>query len=192
MKEQIDWKNINTKELAGLICHHLKKDGIDAVLVGGSCVTIYSNNSYVSQDLDYVSHADFGKIRTSLEKIGFIKEGSHFQHPECPFLIDFVTQPVAVGKEIIKEFEEMSTKYGVFKLLTATDCVKDRLASFYHWNDRQGLEQAINVSLEHKINIQTIHEWSKKEGFENKFLLFKKELKKRKIIWQKVKIIKNG
>lgn len=181
MNEKIDWGNISTKELAGLICEHLKKDSIDTVLVGGACVTIYSNNKYVSQDLDYVSYADFRKIKASLEKIGFLENGRFFTHPKCQFLIDFVSQPVAIGKEIIKKFEEISTKYGTFKLLTVADCIKDRLASFYHWDDRQGLEQAIEVCLDHEVDFKPIYEWSKEEGYENKFRLFERELKKRKL-----------
>lgn len=131
-------------------------------------------------DLDYVSYAEFEKIRESLKKIGFLERQGHFQHPKCPFLIDFVTQPVAVGNELIKKFEEMTTQYGVFKLLTATDCVKDRLASFYYWGDRQTLDQAIKVCLDNKIDIKAIHKWSKNEGFENKFLLIKEKFKQGK------------
>ena len=41
--------------------------------------------------------------------------------------------------------EIASKKYstGTLRLLTATDCIKDRLAAYYHWRDEQGLEQAI-------------------------------------------------
>ncbi len=92
--------------------------------------------------------------------------------------IDFVTQPIAIGGEIITKFEEISTKYGSFKLLTVTDCVKDRLASFYHWGDRQGLNQALDVCMDHKISIKKIREWSEKEGFRDKFKIFEEELKK--------------
>jgi hypothetical protein len=181
MKRKVNWKTIGTKELAGLLYHHLKEDGIEVILVGGSCVTIYSNNRYFSSDLDYVSHQDFHKIEESLKKIGFIKNGKIFKHPQCQFLIDFVTQPVSIGDEIITKFEEISTEYGSFKLLTVTDCVKDRLASFYHWDDRQGLNQALDVCMDHKININKIREWSKKQGFEDKFLIFEEELKKSKM-----------
>jgi len=45
---KIDWKNIDIKELAGLISESLRMDGIDAVLVGGACVSIYSKNRYMS------------------------------------------------------------------------------------------------------------------------------------------------
>ena len=54
VKKDINWKTITTKDLAALIYQHLKNDGIDAILVGGSCVTIYSKNKYVSQDLGIV------------------------------------------------------------------------------------------------------------------------------------------
>ncbi len=180
MKKKMPWDNMGTKELAGLISHHLKADGIEVILVGGSCVTIYSNNRYISQDLDYVGYEDFHKIEHSLKKIGFIRKGRHFEHPECPFLIDFVTEPVAVGSEIITKFEKILTKYGTFKLLKVTDCVKDRLSSFYYWDDRQALNQALDVCMDHQINLKEIQRWSKKEGFESKFVIFEQELKNKK------------
>jgi Ethanolamine utilization protein EutJ (predicted chaperonin) len=71
-KKDINWKTITTKDLAALIYQHLKNDDIDAILVGGSCVTIYSKNKYVSQDLDYASHSDNIEIKKSLVKLGFI------------------------------------------------------------------------------------------------------------------------
>lgn len=52
---KIDWENIDLKDLAGLISESLRRDGIDAVLVGGACVSIYSNSRYMSYDLDYVT-----------------------------------------------------------------------------------------------------------------------------------------
>jgi hypothetical protein len=131
----------------------------------------------MSSDLDYVSYDELKKIEASLKKIGFVKKGKYFEHPDCKFYIDFVSEPVAIGKEIIRTFEELQTQYGTFKLLTVTDCVKDRLASFYHWNDRQGFNQALDVCLDHEIDIKAIHEWSKVEGFEEKFQTFAKELK---------------
>lgn len=33
MNEKIDWKNIDTKELAGLIYQHFKRDGIEVILL---------------------------------------------------------------------------------------------------------------------------------------------------------------
>lgn len=180
MKEKIDFGNIDTKDLAGLICQNFKEDGIEAILVGGSCVTIYSNNRYMSAGLDYVTYEELEKVERSLKKLGFVKRGKYFKNPDCVLYIDFLSEPVAIGDEIIHEFEEMKSKYGVFKLLTVTDCVKDRLLSFYHWGDRQGLNQAIEVCLDHRIDMKKLQEWSTKEGFGKNFLSFEEELKNRK------------
>lgn len=49
-------------------------------------------------------------------------------------------------------------------LLSPTDCVKDRLAAYYHWNDKQYLDQAIMISEDNQIDIDEIHRWSEQEG----------------------------
>jgi hypothetical protein len=178
MTKKVDWKKIGIKELAGLVSTTLKNDGIDAVLVGGAVVSIYSNDRYLSYDLDYVTFEDKQKVKKSLEKLGFFEKQKHFSHPECPFLIDFVTPPVAVGKEVVKEFQKLSTSFGSLKLLRAIDCVKDRLASYYHWGDQQALHQAIEVCLERSIDFKELRRWSIKEGFEEKYHQFLADYKK--------------
>ncbi len=45
---------MSTGELAAYIYSYLKEHGIEAVLSGGACVTIYSQNRYISQDLDFI------------------------------------------------------------------------------------------------------------------------------------------
>ena len=44
----IDWQQISLEDLAGYISEKLRQKGIDVILVGGGCVTIYSNNRYQS------------------------------------------------------------------------------------------------------------------------------------------------
>jgi len=47
-------RGISRLDLAGPIAETLKSEGIDVVLTGGSCVSIYSNERYVSMDLDFI------------------------------------------------------------------------------------------------------------------------------------------
>jgi len=42
--------------------------------------------------------------------------------------------------------------------------VKDRLAHFLHWGDRQCLEQAALVARGHDVNLEEIRDWSRSEG----------------------------
>jgi hypothetical protein len=54
-------------------------------------------------------------------------------------------------------------------MLCIEDSIKDRLASYFHWKDRQGLEQAIAICQDHQFDLSEIKKWAIKEGFENQF-----------------------
>jgi hypothetical protein len=176
----INWEKIGIKDLGGLISETLRQDNIEAVLVGGACVSIYSENKYMSYDLDFITYEDRKTVGKSLKKLGFTEKGKYFQHVDCPFLIELVSPPAAVGKETIHHFQLIPTAFGLLKLLQDIDCVKDRLASFYHWSDKQSLKQAIEVCLDRKINMEELKRWSIEEGFEEKFSLFLHALKRTK------------
>jgi hypothetical protein len=173
MKGRIDWEHLSVKELAAVICSALKAEGVDAILVGGACVSIYSHNRYLSYDLDFITFEDHQKVKKVLGKLGFMEKQRHFYHEKCPFFIDFVTPPVAVGKEILNKFEDLKTSHGTIRLLRDIDCVKDRLASYYYWDDREALNQALEVCRGRTIDFTELQKWSEKEGFEDKFQKFK-------------------
>ena len=59
---------------------------------------------------------------------------------------------------------ELAGDNGVFKLLSATNCVKDRLASYIHWNDLQCLEQARDVAQLQSVDMNNIQSWLSSEG----------------------------
>lgn len=168
----IDWSKITLKEFAGYVSEALKQHGIDAVLVGGACVTIYSNNRYQSYDLDYVTYEDMSKVRKVLKGLGFKEKSKYFQIPECKWFVEFVSPPIAVGNEAIFEFAKEKTPLGMIKLLRPIDTVKDRLSNFYHWNDKEGLAQAIQICQEQKIDLDELEKWSKQEGSLDKFTHF--------------------
>jgi hypothetical protein len=58
----------------------------------------------------------------------------YFTRRDCPFFIEFVAAPAAIGDEPIKGEKEITTKLGTIVMLTPTDSVKDRLSAYYHWN----------------------------------------------------------
>jgi len=41
-------------EVAAYVAEHLRQCGINVVLTGGSCVSIYTHNRYLSYDLDFI------------------------------------------------------------------------------------------------------------------------------------------
>jgi hypothetical protein len=174
-----DWQSISIKDLAATVCSALDEYNIEAVLVGGACVSIHSGSKYISYDLDFVTHATMKQVAKAMEKLGFHKaDARHFIREDCPFFIEMVAPPVALGNEPVTKFEKLKTKRGILVMLTATDCVKDRLSAYYHWNDQQALEQALLVATGQGVNISEIKRWSIQEGHEDKFEEFKRWLKK--------------
>jgi len=180
---KINWKKMKLEEIAALICDHLSKRGMNCVLSGGACVTIYSDNEYKSMDLDFVM-PDYPRreIDAALDELGFIRTASirHFENKGCPFLVEFPPSPLTTGEEVITKIRSMKTKYGTLKLLRPVDCIKDRLAAFYHWGDRQSLEQAIMVAKKNKVTMKELERWSAGEQSLDKYEIFKILLKTRR------------
>lgn len=176
----IEWEKISLKELAGYVSEELRKRNIETILVGGACVTIYSENRYQSYDLDYVVYEDMRKVKKALLELGFIEKARYFHHEGCPWFVEFVSSPVAVGNEYVRNFGSVETRFGTIKLLRPVDSVKDRLGAFYHWNDRQGLEQAINICFEQDIDLAEVEHWSLAEGYQEKYKIFLERFKKTK------------
>lgn len=178
---KIKWKSIGIKELAAIVSDKLNESGIDAILVGGACVSIYTKNKYLSSDLDFVSSASIKEIAPVLLELGFKRKSSrHFEKNDCPFFIEFVSPPAALGSEPVMETNILKTRFGDIILLTPTDSVKDRLAAYYHWNDPQALEQALLIARSQKIRLREIKRWSEKEGQKEKYNAFINMLKRKK------------
>ena len=169
----VQWPFLSTLETAAVICSHLSQNGIDATLVGGTCVSIYSDNKYVSGDMDFVTHSPLREIKKVLSDLGFAStKGRLFEHPDCPFFLDFPAPPLAIGNEPVSRTCLLKSGKYELKLLTPEDCVKDRLAAFYYWNDYESLEQALLVAKENNVSITELSKWSKNEPNGNKFSFF--------------------
>lgn len=165
-------------EIAGLVSSAFQKAGINIVLSGGSCVSIYSSEKYVSIDLDFVN-AGFAKralIREAMESIGFSEESRCFRHPDTSLLIEFPPGPLGVGEEPVKQIDEIATQTGVVRIISPTDCVKDRLAWYYHDNDTECLEQAVLVATNNDVDLEEVKRWSAVEGKRKIFDVIKHRL----------------
>ncbi len=163
-------------ELAAFVSSHLQRHGIDVVLSGGACVAIYSQGAYISRDLDFIEtrYTKRQDLRAALEEIGFSEQYRYFIHPETDFFLEFPAGPLAVGGEPVREVTTLVLSPGTLKLISPTDSVKDRLAGYYFWDDRQSLQQAILIAQANaEVNLSEIGRWSQKEGKYEEFLKVK-------------------
>jgi hypothetical protein len=65
-----------------------------------------------------------------MEIIGFQEKGCYFINPETELLVEFPDGPLSVGEEPVKEISEFEMATGTLQVISATDCVKDRLCAF--------------------------------------------------------------
>lgn len=170
------------EELAALVSTTLEAAGISAVLSGGAVVSIYTNNEYESSDLDFISPESTGRIAEAIAPLGFKRQGRMFSHPRTALFVEFPAGPLAIGDELIRATDvgEKRTATGTIRLLTPTQCVMDRLAAYFHWNDRQSLDQAVMVASSQDISLAKLAAWAKREGATEKLGKFKQELATRK------------
>lgn len=160
----------------------LRRAGIRAVLTGGACAVIYSEGEYQSEDVDIIleSATSQQNLDAVLARTGFRRQYDHYIHSTSRFFVEFPRGPLSIGRDVQIVPVSLRVADGELLALSATDSCRDRLAAFYHWNDRQSLETAISIALRQKVDMGKIRDWSKAERSETKFEEFARELKTRR------------
>lgn len=168
------------RDLALIVCTELDRQGVQAVLVGGAAAHIYAPNEYVSHDLDLVLSmwSDDRSAREALIAIGFKSEGRNLKHDQTPFTVEFPPGPLAVGEDVISKWDTIREGDLLLHILTPTDCVRDRLAGYLFWHDRQSLAAAVAVAKSHpdRVDLRIVEKWCEKEGEPDKFRDFSRAL----------------
>jgi len=174
-------KSMSRQEFAAAVVQQLEKHDISCVLVGGACVSIYTEEKHTSHDLDFISPYSHEAIEKALDEIGFAKNGRYFSHPNSKLYVEFPSGPVAIGNQIpIKPEGKLKIKDTTILMYSPTQCVMDRLAAWFHWNDRRSLIHALWVCEKHPVNLEKIKKWAKKENSSEKLDAFIEEFKKLK------------
>lgn len=167
MKEPV-WESATEKEVWEFAAVHLKRGGVETVLVGGAAAAVYSEGAYRSGDLDLVKESysvPYSTVEEILRGIGFTRQGKHFAHPRCRhIIIEFVSGPVAVGEDTDITPERHAAHGTTIKILSPTDCIKDRLASYIFFKSRDALEQAVLVARRNRHDTAAIRRWCASEG----------------------------
>jgi hypothetical protein len=134
-------KKMSLQDFAIAVAEALKEKDIDVILTGGAVVSIYSEGKYVSKDADFLSKTDHQSIKHAMLGLGFKNLGKDFYHDDCLFTVEFPGYELVIGDEPMKAEGKIKSGSFTLKLLSPTQCVMDRLAAFYHWKDRQSLQQ---------------------------------------------------
>ena len=120
-------------QVAAIISSYMDEQGYEPVLTGRSCAAIYAGSSIHPKTLDFVVR-DFtiDEVAETMAGVGFLGSGHRtFSNKYCPYEVLLSTHPVVVGDDVVSDVKVMRTAKGPLKLLTPTDCVRQRLSMFY-------------------------------------------------------------
>lgn len=161
-----DFRTCSEEQLWHYVAWHLEGAGHHSALVGGAVVSIYSEGLYRSGDI-VLDRYDRSRISGILDDLGFKPDKSrYFKHPDCAHLyLEFPNGPVEIGEEYPVKPDEILVEGRILRLLSPTDCVKDRLAAYIHWKSRAGFNQALLVCRRQgsRVNLNKVAAWCAKE-----------------------------
>lgn len=159
----------------------LHESGTVAVLTGGSAATVYAPDVCQSHDADFLilQFANSAVFEDALRNLGFEQTVRIYRHPLVPFTLDFPDSEILIGSERVTVWEQIVEDELQLNILSPTDCVRDRLCHFYWYNDRSALRAAVAVTRaqRRKVDLETIREWSEREGESAPFLEFRSRVK---------------
>lgn len=156
--------------IAARVSQALEAADIQATLSGGGAVSIYTQNEYASKDLDFVTSERRETLLAALAPLGFVlaSDRRHFSHPSTDIFLEFPAAPLQFGQRILQhdDVPRLDTPWGPLRVVTPTLCVMDRLAAFWHWQDRQSWDQAVLVARHHEVDYETLYVYATEEGAE--------------------------
>ncbi len=159
--------NTGVVELAALVSQALEAAGIKATLSGGGAVSIYTNNEYRSDGLDFVSAERPSRLSAALLPLGFklASDRRHFTHPDTELFLEFPPGPLEFGSRVVQhdDLPRMDTPWGSLRIITPTLCVMDRLAAYWHWRDRQSWDQAVLVARQQEVDYAELTAYAKEQ-----------------------------
>ncbi len=139
----------------------------------------------MSRDADFILENDdsLDDVGFALATVGYKREGKSriFVHQDSEFTIDFPKGPLAVGGDYVTETSVLERRDMKLRILTRLDCIRDRLAHFYHWNDYTALNAAVAVAAHHlsDADVVVLRSWTVRESHDLliKFEEFQRRLK---------------
>ena len=113
-----------------------------------------------------------------LGALGFRRRRDRYVHPQVPFFVEFPRGPLGIGGDVRIRPVWRSRRGAKTLSLSATDSCRDRLAAYYHWNDRQSLAAAVAIAARNRVFLRKISEWSRLEGHPEGYESFLAELER--------------
>jgi len=165
------FKGLGLKEVAAVVFSKLLEEGHEPVLTGQGCAVIYGGTSIRARQIEFaIDDYAVDSVCALMESLGFrAKEAHTFSNAVCQFDVLLSPKPLTVGDDAVSDMRVIKTTCGPLRMLTPTDCVRQRLSMFYRWGDRNALAEAIHVARRQAIDMDFVRRWSEWEWATDRF-----------------------
>ena len=159
----------------------LRRHRISAVLTGGACAAFHTGGSYQSVDVDFVLSGSVTQkqLDAAMNSVGFVRRRDRYVNPAHEFFVEFPRGPLAIGGDTAILPRRTNRGPRTAWMLSPTDSCRDRLAAYFHWNDRQSLAVAVEIASRQPVSFVKIRRWSAAEGALEKYAEFLTAARKR-------------
>ncbi len=162
-KAKLLQKAVNTRNklerqlyVAAAISCSFEKEGIYAVLVGGTVVEYYTAGEYTTGDIDMVlPPLEKREVEKVMQELGFkrFEDYRHWLHPKIPVPVEFPPGPLQIGHLPVQEVNEIEIGEVKLKILKVEDILLDRLIMAQEWKDLQAQAQSEMLMIAHYVEI---------------------------------------
>lgn len=142
--------------VAAAISCSFEKEGIYAVLVGGTVVEYYTAGEYTTGDIDMVlPPLEKREVEKVMQELGFerFEDYRHWLHPKIPVPVEFPPGPLQIGHLPVQEVNEIEIGEVKLKILKVEDILLDRLIMAQEWKDFQAKAQSEMLMIAHYVEI---------------------------------------
>ena len=131
---------------ASIITQLLAKYNIKPIIVGGLSVEIYTQNDYVTRDIDFVSDGH-QIIEDVLFSLDFKKEGKNYYHSGIEIAVEIPGNDLAGSYDKVSKVNIDNENY--VYLISIEDIILDRLRAAVHWNSEQDSIWGFRLLVQH-------------------------------------------
>jgi hypothetical protein len=166
-----DFAKLTLRQIIRTVAEHLEGAGYDPVLTGSACAAIYAGSALRPTSIDFVvNEYNASELGEVMRGVGFVRASmNHFESRKSPFDVIFLPPPLAVGDDVVRETVTVQARPGSIRLLSSTDCVRQRLSMFYRWGDRKAFDEAVMVAKQQSVDMDLIRRWSEWEWCTDKY-----------------------
>ncbi len=154
-------------EAAVTIATAFNREGIAAVLTGPAASAIHTHDRRTCRHLNYALTPPVSpsRLASALRYLGFdaAPAATSRAHADSGFSIELTEEPVTLGKGDAVLGQTLQLKNGFVRVLSPTDCCRERLL---RWKSTQGeteMTQAVDVAARCDVNMPIMRAWMRQQ-----------------------------